>query len=382
MKRFAQNCILLLVACILSLILVETGSRLVINQADYLSVATVPDEILGIVIKAKSPGFDEWGFRNTNVPSKADFVAIGDSHTFGNGARMDDSWPMVLGRLSMQSVYNLGMGGYGPNQYYHLLKTKALILKPRLVLCGLYMGDDFENAYSITYGLEHWSFLRQGQREAVNADIWDARVDTHQGFLKGFRNWLSQNSILYQLVFHGQIRIKIRDFVRAMNLFTAPDPHTTYLIVEDHKIHEAFRPIAMRNRLDQTSSSVQEGMRITLELLKDMNEICRLNGSQFLVVMIPTKEMVFSEFLEKNPNIQLNKVIDELLLNERIASSELIKFFRESGIRYVDTLPALKREAPGGLYNKSDKDMHPNKNGYKVIGEEVYRSLNGFGTAN
>ena len=54
------------------------------------------------------------------------------------------------------------MGGYGPNQYYHLLQTKACGLKLATIICGLYMAEDFDNAYRITYGLNYWSSLRCG----------------------------------------------------------------------------------------------------------------------------------------------------------------------------------------------------------------------------
>ena len=70
---------------------------------------------------------------------------------------MEDSWPYVLGRLSGRDVYNMALGGYGPNQYFELLSTKAVILRPQTIIVGLYMGDDFENAFLITYGLEHWA---------------------------------------------------------------------------------------------------------------------------------------------------------------------------------------------------------------------------------
>jgi hypothetical protein len=52
------------------------------------------------------------------------------------------------------------MGGYGPNQYYCLLQTKAFGLKPATIIGDLYMGDDFDNAYRITYGLNYWPSLR------------------------------------------------------------------------------------------------------------------------------------------------------------------------------------------------------------------------------
>ena len=41
-------------------------------------------------------------------------------------------------------------------------------------------------------------------------------------------------------------------------------------------------------------------MRITFKLLAEMNEISRQNQAQFIVVIIPTKEMVFAEYLEYN----------------------------------------------------------------------------------
>jgi hypothetical protein len=32
------------------------------------------------------------------------------------------------------------MGGYGLDQYYYLLQTKAFGLKLAMIICGLYMG--------------------------------------------------------------------------------------------------------------------------------------------------------------------------------------------------------------------------------------------------
>ena len=129
-------------------------------------------------------GFDKWGFRNRKVPETSDIVAVGDSHTYGNTARMVESWPYVLGTLTGLKVYNMGMGGYGPNQYFYLSKTKALTLKPRMIIWGLYMGDDFEGAYSMTYGLDYWatcasfhprkSTLTFGKTRRVNT--WDQRI--------------------------------------------------------------------------------------------------------------------------------------------------------------------------------------------------------------
>ena len=155
LRQITANGLILVGSCGVALLLCEVGARLVLDSADYLSVTTVKDDILGITVAPGSAGFDKWGFRNKTVPSAADVVTVGDSHTFGNTARMEDAWPSVLARNTHLNVYNLGLGGYGPNQYYHVLTTRGLKLRPSWVLCGLYMGDDFENAFSITYGLSH-----------------------------------------------------------------------------------------------------------------------------------------------------------------------------------------------------------------------------------
>ena len=152
----------------------EVLSRFALNPADFLSPRMVKDDVLGITVAPHSSGFDEWGFRNREVPRIADVVTVGDSHTYGNTSKMDDAWPSVVARATKLQVYNLGLGGYGPNQYYHLLTTKGLKLHPKWVVCGIYMGDDFENAFMITYGLDHWASLRKGQWKDINPDIWGA----------------------------------------------------------------------------------------------------------------------------------------------------------------------------------------------------------------
>src|SRR6266853_2051273 len=176
MRRTLINLSIFLVSTTVALLVAEFAARLVLNPSDFLSLEVVGDDILGAVPSPSTmAGFYKWGFRNREVPQDADFVAVGDSHTYGNTARMKESWPYVLGQLTGRTTYNMGMGGYGPNQYFYLLKTKALSLKPKLVICGLWMGDDFENAYQITYGLDYWAYLRKRPGQKANFNIWETQ---------------------------------------------------------------------------------------------------------------------------------------------------------------------------------------------------------------
>jgi hypothetical protein len=378
LKRAGANGLILLVSVSFAVILCEAGSRMILNPADYLSPKSIKDHVLGITIAPHSSGFDEWGFRNRRVPSTADVVAIGDSHTFGNTAAMKDSWPSVVANVTGREVYNLGLGGYGPNQYYHLLTTKAFKLHPKWVVCALYMGDDFENAFSITYGLDYWSPLRNGRWDHVDADIWGGS----ETFVWGgsVRNWLSENSMIYRIIFHGPLLAMVKENVRFRQVSLNSDPYTTALIVQDKNIREAFRPIGLANRLDQTSPQIREGMRITFHLLKEMDNACKQEGCRLLVVTIPTKETVFSEYLEKNAELHLHEVLERLITNERTAGNTLVEFLAGAGIAHLDTLPALKLSIGNQLYAQTTRDMHPGRNGYRVIGEAVAEYLKRAGS--
>lgn len=373
-KTILTNLSVLVLSVGLGLLFCEFIARHVLNPSDFLSVEVVNDEVLGAVpAPSARAGFDKWGFRNRVVPETADIVAIGDSHTYGNTAKMDESWPYVLGRLTGRQVYNMGLGGYGPNQYLHLLETRALSLKPRMVICGFYMGDDFENAFSITYGLDHWAYLRALPAQKVNYDIWETPPNP-PSWHKRIRVWLSRHSVVYQLVFHVSLLGRLQGQVQIKN---APqfDRSVTSLIIPEKNILEAFRPIGILSRIDQESPNVREGMRITFKLLQEMNEICRQNHVQFLVVVIPAKEMVFSDYLEHNPKLPLSDVLDKLVVNERLARDKTFQFLTDSTISYVDALPALKASRQNELYARTAADMHPNKNGYRVIAEAISWAL-------
>lgn len=376
MKRKARfvNLALLAATAAFCLLLGEGIARLMLRPADYLAVEMVHDDVMGAVPSAhtKAGGFDAWGFRNRRVPDTADIVVIGDSQSYGSSATMDDSWPYVLGRLSGRSVYNMSLGGYGPNQYLQLLKTKALSLKPRMIVVGLAMGDDFDNAFLITYGLDHWARLRTLPLEKVDVDIWNAPANPT--WHKRLRLWLTRHSVAYQIIVHGPVLERLYGEIEIRNAPRLYDS-AALLRVPDRNIAEVFLPKAFLRRNDQQRATVREGMRITLALLAEMNDLCRQHHVAFLVAVIPTKEMVFSEYFDADPGLALRDVLDRLVANERMAREKLFAFFSEARIAYADALPALQRAAERKIFTRLAGDIHPNRDGYHVIAEAVFEAV-------
>lgn len=365
------NILVLAAAGAMALALCEAGARLILRPADYLAVQMVSHPALGATPAPRrngGGGLDAWGFRNRAVPDHADIVAIGDSHTYGNTATMDDSWPHVLGHLVGRDVYNMGLGGYGPNQYYELFRTKALSLKPRTIICAIYTGDDFENAYLITYGLPYWSALRRIPSDQVNFDIWEEEPPA-LSIQKRLRVWLSQHSVVYQIVVHGPVLGRLRGN-RQIESAAASDSVTTLRIPEKN-ILEAFRPGAILTRLNQDDPRIREGMRIAFSLFAEMNATCRREGIQFLVVVIPTKEMVFADYLQADTKNASSDVIRRLLASEKVARERMFEFFSSEGISFVDPLSALRQATSQELYARTTTDMHPGKQGYGVIAQVI-----------
>ncbi len=379
LRTILLNLAVLAGSVVIALLLSEVGLRLFLHPADYLGVDMVKDDVLGAVPAAhtRAGGFDAWGFRNKKVPVEVDIVAIGDSHTYGNTATMVDSWPYALGRLSGLTVYNMALGGYGPNQYFYLL-PKALKLKPHLVICGLYMGDDFENAFLITYGLDHWAYLRELPDKNVDPDIWP--TEPRSGWFKATRVWLAWHSVVYQLLFHGPLTGLIQGDYQIRHASELYPGSATTLSVPEKNILEAFLPVGIFHRINQGSPAVREGMRITFRLLKEMNEISRQNGTDFLVVVIPTKESVFSAYIERDSHLPLSNVLNDVIVNERVARKKIFDFLNDAAIPYVDVLPSLQGSVGKQLYARTATDIHPSKNGYRVIAEAVAGVLKRQGT--
>ena len=139
-----------------------------VNEATSILSAKIPDQKLGHRPNPAYPDHDEKGFRNPKVPETTDIVALGDSQTYGSGVRAEQSWPRVLESISALSVYNMGLGGYGPVHSF-LLWDEAMELKPEIVIEAIYAGNDLHDAYSIVYNNGKANEFRTNDQDLLKA---------------------------------------------------------------------------------------------------------------------------------------------------------------------------------------------------------------------
>jgi hypothetical protein len=122
--------------------------------------------------------------------------------------------------------------------------------------------------------------------------------------------------------------------------------------------------------LDLDDPRIQEGLRLTKQLLEDSAQDVEQYGAELIVLLIPTKELVYSELIQKYSS--LGPSFEELVVMETTARSDVISFLEAQQIRFVDSLPLLRAAAEQNrpIY-PSGVDGHPWPQGYAILAEAV-----------
>ena len=138
-------------------------------------------------------------------------------------------------------------------------------------------------------------------------------------------------------------------------------------------------PISAHSRfLDMRDPRIQSAMDITKRLMSDMQSVTEKRGIRLIVLIIPTKERVYSDILRRSGYVAKYLLLREALEQEDVARAAIVESSRAQNIEVLDPLPALaaavrKRD----LYPSYPSfDIHPNKDGYRVIAETINRYLN------
>ncbi|MEZ4331768.1 MAG: SGNH/GDSL hydrolase family protein [Myxococcota bacterium] len=83
------------------------------------------------------------GMRDVEIdsvpPDRPRWLAVGDSYTQGNGVQSGEAWPKRLqARVADLHVFNAGVSAYGLHQIRRTAEVLFPILRPELILVGLY----------------------------------------------------------------------------------------------------------------------------------------------------------------------------------------------------------------------------------------------------
>lgn len=381
--------LLLLFGCLVGLVLAEVGLRVVerVKSRDPGAISEkflLKDQKLQRRIAPNAPGHDANGFRNDAVPANAEIVALGDSQTWGINADRREAWPQALGKISKRTVYNMGIGGYGPLQYW-ALTDEALSLSPKVMVIGVYLGNDLYDAYSLAYGSDVYSDLREpgASSELLSNTIApraDALLEEEKNFQHDFGRepnawgmWLSGHTAVGRLLAGSGWWPGSGDvWFEASKAWAKAHPEHG-AVYDEANVRTVLTTAYRLTALDLDDPHIAEGLRITGVVLRRIKG--QLDGAsvKLLVVLLPTKESVFANAAGSR---QRDPVYERLVSMESRARSALIAECEGAGIQYVDALPPLAQAVRRGeqVYPTS-MESHPTPKGYEVIALTAYEKL-------
>jgi len=348
-KYYLLRIALIPISMLVALLIGEGACRLIYNRVDYLKPVCVEDEMLGTRIAENSSGHDAWGFRNVEVPEQAEIVAIGDSQTYGVAACAHNSWPSQLEHITGRRVYNLGMSGYGPVQYQHLLGTRALTLHPKVVIVALYFGNDMLDAWDMAYCNKAWQHLRDPKLidDPSMASEEEPPPPTHS-YMHSIREWFARHSVLYRRVNLTPLGDKLH-MLEARMRGDVYRPDLLFAQVQDAIME--FTPIMRLHTVDPTDPRVMEGLRISLQCLKEMK-------------------------VTASAHCKEQEVVTDLLQDEETLANKVLEQCLAMNIECIDLYPTMAEAAMHEIIYPIDKNGHPNRRGYRVIAKTIAAYLN------
>ena len=280
---------------------------------------------------------DEHGFRNPAPwPERAEIVVLGDSMAFGYGVDDDAAWTALLAdQLPGLRIVNLGLIGAAPQQYLRIYKTFGRGLRPDLVLFCLFPGNDLADA------VQFQAWLQSGS--PGNYDEWrrSPRPDAAQ---TGIRNLLDQ---IYVATFLRYARQSLGSRLGGRTIEFA----------DGGQLQLAPAVYARNEILTQPD---HDSFRLVLDAVEQTRALAEETGSQFLVVLVPTKEEVYLPLLDQEPPP---------------ATAPFAARFEQDGLPYLDLTPPFQAAAREGERLFFEVDGHPNAAGYRLIAEVVLDHL-------
>ncbi len=310
---------------------------------------------------------DGRGYRNRATLESAEIVVLGDSFAEGSHVSDEHAWPARLAERAGKTVYNLSMSSYDPLHYLESLKDTGLSLRPRVVLCLIYEGNDFR--------------VVGGDDKRKNPP-WSKRLEAY----------VDRSPILRAL---DQTLIDTFGPIRA----DAPladaaciDWMPLAIPLGSAAKHYAFEPKQLRDHyISRDEFSEDPHWLNPRRQLREMNELCRAAGARFVVIYAPTKAHVtfplvadrldpqkvrgFTAMAYKYELPQPAEFLRELRANLDAKEEVVGEWCAAQSVPFLSLTGALREAALAATQVYYTYDQHWTPPGHEVVADAVQHFL-------
>lgn len=269
--------------------------------------------------KLNSQGFKDKEFseKNNNVYR---IIGIGDSFSFGVVPYKYNYLTLIESQLLSENinaeVLNMGIPSIGPKDYLSLLVKEGLNLQPNMILLSFFIGNDF----------------------------YERKKLFEYSYIASFINYIINIRTKYEgIIPHG----------KAEYCDHCPNfDHDEYL-----KIAYSKSPIFLKE-----NSILKEKQKNALYYLKEINNICKKNNIQLIVVIIPDELQINTSLQQEvkqlfYPNIKTDKW--DFSMPNRNLSKELYKL-------NIDNIDLYEHFSKSNQQLYRPRDTHWNITGNKL----------------
>jgi lysophospholipase L1-like esterase len=208
----------------------------------------------------------------------ADIVAVGDSFTFGSYVRETDTFPAQLGKKLGRSVANLGIASTGPPEYNRMAEV-ATCYSPELLLYCVF-ANDFETG---PMAVEPLLSVAKNRKQLPGDEKLFQRADAGWMQRQRMRKQLTNLSLLLQLM-------KLRHQPVFKNLDQVPARCNGHFF--------AFAGTNYWNpQVSWETPAVRAATESNVSLIKQVKALADACHFSLLVVLVPSKEMVYGPLL-------------------------------------------------------------------------------------
>ena len=124
--------------------------------------------------------------------------------------------------------------------------------------------------------------------------------------------------------------------------------------------------------MDDADPRIRTGIEISKHMLDKMHLRVTESGAKFVVLLLPTKEYVFSPRVEHPDQ---HKSLVELVRHEDRIHHELKRYMKDHGISFIDPATELRESERQPYF--PDGNGHPNELGQEIIANKVFEFIKG-----
>lgn len=356
------------ITLVVSLVLGELGLRLLTDFPISELSNRSPDPLLGYRLDTSMNDVDQNGFRNS--AQNYEVAAIGDSHTYGNNATSEQSWPKQFQKLTGAKTYNFGVGSYGVASY-HMLLVKTLKDQSKIAIVALYPENDFLPKWSfcdIDFGREEW--VEEETRLGINLKPIASSCESGKFKKISWSKWFSQKLAVVSAVQTLVIKPLSRNFSGKIDLLSFPN---------------GLPMIARRNDVPPSNVGAK-----TPEVAQLVNAFRSMTADwkkkwpgRVGILLISSRERVYYQILQEDglllaADAQFLETTRSEIEMQQIAGKALA----DAGIETINTLPYLVAGQRKAMLEKSSLygigDGHPLAPGYVIYAQaaaELYNRM-------